>query len=132
MTLYLDASALVKRYVAEEGSDEVLAAMDANAWAMCRVGFVETSRAVRIGGEKADVKRFERDWVAFYVVEVDTGLTERAAELAAAHRLRTLDALHLAAAVSLPLGDLVLATWDRRLHEAAGAEGLQVFPETLR
>jgi hypothetical protein len=27
--------------------------------------------------------------------------------------------------------DLVLATWDRRLHTAARAEGLQLIPEAL-
>jgi hypothetical protein len=31
----------------------------------------------------------------------------------------------------LPQDDLLLATWDRRLHAAAGAEGLGLIPETL-
>jgi hypothetical protein len=27
--------------------------------------------------------------------------------------------------------DLLFATWDRRLHAAAGAEGLKLIPETI-
>jgi hypothetical protein len=42
-----------------------------------------------------------------------------------------MDALHLAAALMLPRDDLLLATWDRRLHAAAGAEGLALTPEKL-
>jgi hypothetical protein len=37
----------------------------------------------------------------------------------------------LAAALLLPRDDLVLATWDRRLHAAAAAEGLTLTPEKL-
>jgi uncharacterized protein len=130
--LYLDASALVKRYVAEEGSDVVLEAMNGpKPWAMCRIGFVETVRAVGVGGESQDVKKVERDWVAFYIVDVDRALTEHAAELALSHRLRTLDALHLAAALALPVDDLTFASWDTRLHRAAGDEALATLPAEL-
>jgi predicted nucleic acid-binding protein len=132
MTLYLDASALVKRYIAEEGSDAVRAAIDdADGLAMCRVGFVETIRAVAFGGDRRDVKRVERHWTAIAVVEVDRTLAEKAAALAVSHGLRALDALHLAAALSLPGGDLILATWDRRLHEAARREGLRTLPAAI-
>lgn len=130
--LYLDASALVKRYVTEDGSDAVLDAMNgASALSMCRVGFVETLRAVGRAGERRDVRRFERDWLSFDVVEVDRALTESAAELALSHDLRSLDALHLAAALALPADDLTLATWDARLHRAARDQSLDALPATL-
>ena len=67
----------------------------------------------------------------FDVIEVAGRLAEEAAELAIDRELRSLDALHLAAALTLPTEDLLLATWDRRLHAAAGAEGLGLVPETL-
>jgi predicted nucleic acid-binding protein len=67
----------------------------------------------------------------FGVIEVDQRLVEHAAELAIDRELRSLDALHLAAALVLPRDDLVLATWDRRLHASAGAAGLQLIPEAL-
>lgn len=65
------------------------------------------------------------------VVEIDERLVEHAAELALDLELRSLDALHLAAALLLPSDGLVFATWDRRLHMAAGTSGLEVLPATL-
>lgn len=130
--LYLDASALVKRYVEEEGSDLVLAAMrNAQAWAMCRVGYVETVRAVGLAGGRKLVKRVEADWLSIDVVEVDSGLAEHAAQLALSAELRSLDALHLAAALLLPSDELTVATWDARLHRAAIDQGLETLPGTL-
>jgi len=67
----------------------------------------------------------------FAVIEVDQRSVEEAAALAIDQKLRSLDALHLAAALVLPHDDLLFATWDRRLHIAAGAEGLGLIPETL-
>ncbi len=128
--LYLDASALVKRYVAEDGSELVRRAMAADsAWFMCRVGFVETVRAVglTVGRRAADVVR--REWDAFGVIEVDAALAQHAAELALSRELRSLDALHLAAASLLPSATLTVATWDVRLHRAARASGLATLPE---
>ncbi|HEY5709493.1 MAG TPA: hypothetical protein VIS51_08865 [Solirubrobacterales bacterium] len=54
MKLYLDSSALVKRYVEEAGSLDVNAAMSAaDICSACWVGFVETFRAVGLAvGER--------------------------------------------------------------------------------
>lgn len=132
MTAYVESSGLVKRYVAEEGSDLLESAMDrADALAICRIGFVETARAIGLAGDEQDVKKFEAEWEWFDVIDVDQALAERAAALALSHGLRTLDALHLAAALELESGDVTFVTWDRRLHQAACAEGLTVLPETL-
>ena len=132
MMLYLDSSALVKRYVQEEDSDAVLAAMeDADAWSMCRIGFVETIRAVALSGGRKAVRKIERDWLSFDVIEVDRALAEHAAELTLTTELRSLDALHLAAALVLPPQGLTIATWDARLHRAARAQGLATFPVAL-
>jgi predicted nucleic acid-binding protein len=122
----------VKRYVAEAGSDAVRSAMQtASGWFMCRVGFVETARAVgQVAGESA-VSRFAQEWPAFAVVEVDQELAERAASLALAGALRSLDALHLASALLLPRAEVCVATWDRRLSNAARDQGLRVLPESL-
>lgn len=130
--LYLDASALVKRYVAEPGSDLVRSAMaDATGWFMCRIGFVETLRAVGLaaGARAADAVR--REWASFSVIEVDAALAERAAALTLSHRLRSLDALHLASALLLPAEVVTVATWDERLHRAARANGLRVLPDRI-
>lgn len=132
MRLYLDASALVKRYVDEAGSDAVVEAMGrARVCSICRIGYVETVRAVTRGGDGKDVTRAKRDWRGFDVVEVDEAVMERAAELSIESGLRTLDALHLAAALSLSVPEVVFATWDRDLHEAARSKGLETIPAAL-
>jgi len=118
--------------VAEPGGDLVRDVMErAEGWFMCRVGFVETVRAVGLSGGAAAARAVRREWPAIAVVEIDQRLVEHAAGLAAAHGLGSLDAVHLAAALVLPGADLQFATWDSRLHAAAGAEGLDLVPATL-
>jgi len=131
--LYLDSSALVKRYLREDGSDAIVAAMDAEgAWCSCRIGYLETARAVWRAADASAIGDVEADWREFDVVEVDRSLTERAVELALESGLRSLDALHLAAALSLgPEDEPTFATWDKRLHRAARAHGLSVLPASL-
>jgi hypothetical protein len=103
----------------------------ADGWFMCRIGFVETVRAVGLSAGKAVAEIVREEWPAFGVIEVDQRLAEHAAELGIARELRSLDALHLAAALMLAQDDLLLVTWDHRLHTAASAEGLGLIPETL-
>jgi predicted nucleic acid-binding protein len=130
--LYLDASALVKRYIAKEGSEALIGAMgEAEGWAICRIGYVETARAIQLAAGKAAVRRFVADWPSFEVVEVDAHLSEHAAELTFTEELRSLDALHLAAALLIASDGLTLASWDVRLHRAARRRGLRVFPSEL-
>lgn len=119
----------MKRYVAEPQSELVRDAMaGAEAWFMCRVGFVETLRAVGLAAGASAAEPFVDEWPAFGVIEIDQALVENAAALAFKRDLRSLDALHLAAALLLGGEELVLATWDRRLHAAARAEGLELLP----
>ena len=103
----------------------------ADGWYMCRVGFVETARALEIAAGRGAVSSLRREWPAFAVIEVDQQLVESATVLALRHEIRSLDALHLAAALVLPRADLIVAVWDARLHAAAGAVGLRVAPESL-
>jgi uncharacterized protein len=132
LKLYLDASALVKRYVDEIGSDVVgMAIRRADTCSICRVGYVETMRAVARGGGPDDLTRVNRDWMGFHIVEVDRSVTETAAHLGVETGLRALDALHLAAALSLSGAETVFATWDTRLHRAAQAHGLRTLPVAL-
>jgi predicted nucleic acid-binding protein len=118
--------------VSEPGSDIVREAMgDADAWFMCRAGYVETVRAVGLAAGAVSAEAVRGEWSAFGVIEIDQRLVESAAELAIDSELKSLDALHLAAALVLPRDDLVFATWDRRLHAAAAAIGMQLMPQTL-
>lgn len=105
---------------------------DADAWFICRIGYVETMRAVSLAGGTAAGTAFRQEWPAFGIVEVDDQLAEHAASLALDRDLRSLDALHLAAALVLPTAGLTFATWDKRLCAAAVAEDLHVLPATAR
>jgi uncharacterized protein len=132
LRLYLDSSALVKRYVAEEGSDEVRVAMvAAERLTSCRLGFVETVRAVGLRVGYLGAKRVLDDWGGFAVIEIDRDVAERAAQVALSEGLRAGDALHLAAALAASAENLVFATWDARLHRAARAHGLRTLPAVL-
>jgi predicted nucleic acid-binding protein len=140
--LYLDASALVKRYVAEPGSQEVVAVTaEAAAVATSLVSRAEVAaafaRAVRLGilddraGRRVR-RRFAREWPDFIRVPVTEAVVARADALAWDHGLRGYDAVQLAAALAWQdaIGqDVVLATFDRQLWEVAPQAGLQAWPE---
>jgi uncharacterized protein len=130
VTLFLDTSALVKRYRAEEGTASVLAAMERDSrWvvsamalpeariAMCAAWSGSPPEAV-LQGLAADIDRC-------HVVPVDPECLARATEIGCAHGLRTLDAIHLAAADRLPR-PVTLVTFDRRQAETARLLGFDV------
>lgn len=140
--LYLDASALVKLYVPEPGSDELnrlllgrrdvvvsdLAVTEIVS-SLCRrrrEGSLTTALVARVhrtllGHIEAGVYR------RFELIPAGHREAERLLVSVATHPLRAADALHLALAVGA--GAASLLTWDRRLGAAARAIGLGVFPE---
>ena len=143
MVLYLDTSALLKRYVAEPESEDVRAKLD-EAVVIATAVITRTevaaalSRAQRDGrmgaGEARRAEReFLEDWGDFGKVPVTEKLASEAAELAWRQGLRTYDAVQLAAALRCqqafaPLGkETVFACFDRRLREAAEAENLETW-----
>ena len=106
--IFLDSSALVKRYVDEAGSAWVaqLMAQDTE-WAASDLAHSETRIALcRRGPEGSPGSRSQgklvRDWSHFVTVAVDADCLAQAAELGCRLQLRTLDAIHLAAARRLP------------------------------
>ncbi len=141
MIVYVDASALVKRYVTEAGSAEVNdLTSGATAVATALVTRAEVAaafaRAVRVGvlddvaGRRAQ-RRFSREWPDLMRVPVTEALVARAEAVAWAHGLRGYDAVQLASALTWQdaLGqEIVLATFDRQLWEAAPEAGLRVWP----
>jgi predicted nucleic acid-binding protein len=70
-------------------------------------------------------------WGALTAIRLDGRLARSAGALADRHGLRALDAIHLASALSIatPADQTTFVTFDRRLAEAAIAEGLTVLPE---
>lgn len=103
----------------------------ADVWFICRIGLLETVRAVAIAGGSEAARGARDEWSRFEVIEIEDQLCRRALDLALAHGLSTLDSLHLASALLvLPSGSTV-ATWDRRLHAASVAEGLSTLPNAI-
>lgn len=129
--LFLDTSALIKRYVEEEGTELVLRRMDADPdWAVSSVARTEaeiTLCRLDFGPDViADVQqRLREDWERCHVVPVDPACLDRASEIGCRYEVRTLDALHLAAADRLPR-PVVLLTFDRRQADAARSMDLAV------
>ncbi len=132
MTLFLDTSALVKRYRAERGTDAVLTAMRRDRqWVVSALSAAEARIAFCAawgGPVPADVPdRLASDLARCLVVPVDPECLARAAELGCALGLRTLDAIHLAAADRQPRPRAFLA-FDRRQSDAAVTLGHTVIP----
>lgn len=144
MIVYLDASALVKRYVAERGSREVIeltTAAEIVATSLISRAEVAAAfaRAVRLGvldpgGGRRAQRKFSREWPDFARVPVSEALVSRAEMLAWDYGLRGYDAVQLASALTWQesIGqDVWLATFDGQLWEAAPGAGLQVWPERV-
>jgi uncharacterized protein len=142
--VYLDASAIVKRYVAEAGSADVAALLTGVSVvgtvvvsrAEVSAAFARASRAgvVPRDGAEAALAAFAAEWESFVRVQVTEVLVARAAALAWEHGLRGYDSVHLAAARFWQdmIGERVtVATYDRQLWDAARAGGLEAWPARL-
>ena len=129
--LFLDTSALLKRYVEEDGTELVLELMIGDPeWVVSSVARTEAEITLcRLGFDRDDStdvwRRLGDDWTRCYVVPVDPACIERAGEIGCRYEVRTLDAIHLAAADRLPRPHVVL-TFDRRQADAARAMELVV------
>jgi predicted nucleic acid-binding protein len=141
---YLDASALVKRYIVERSSRETIAlTSDSDMTATSIVSRAEVAavfaKAVRVGVVKGEVardaqRRFAEDWPDLARVSVTEALVERAERLAWEHGLRGCDAVQLASALTWQESvgqEIVLATFDQQLWEAAKRSGLKAWPDQL-
>jgi predicted nucleic acid-binding protein len=142
MIVYADPSALVKLFVAEQGSELTHDAL-VGAWMLGTVLLTRAelgaalSRGARRGliteSEALTARRqVDAAWATWVRIAVDENLVLRAEALAWEHGLRGYDAIHLASALNWQeyVGHpIVLATFDRELWEAAQEVGLTRWPE---
>ena len=134
--IFVDTSALVKRYLDESGTRTVMAAMDADtAWAASAVALVECEIALcqRAGRDTTAaplLAALRREWPRFAVIPIDDTCLARARDIGCELGTRTMDSIHLAAADRLPR-PLTFVTFDRRQADAAGALGFRVLPTGL-
>lgn len=140
MILYLDTSALVKAYVAEEFSDEILGEMKkANAIASHPIAYVEAHAAFsrikrenKITESEFDLVKtsFCTDWENYLLLENTLPLLKHAANLTDMLALRAYDSVHLAAADLLSKQSkkpVTFACFDRHLNRAANILGLLIL-----
>lgn len=145
MIAYLDASALVKRYVVERRSRETIElTATAEMIAVSIVSRAEVAaafaKAARIGLVTPEIarnaqRRFAEDWPDLLRVPVTEALVERADGLAWEHGLRGYDAVQLASGLTWQESvgeEIILATFDQQLRDAAKRTGLKVWPDILR
>ena len=132
MSLYVDSSALLKRYLGEPDSEACDAILRSDpALVTGRHTVVEVRRNLaqlvspaHLAGVKA---LFERDLSAISLVELDAVTCETAAAIAEVTGVRTLDALHLAAAQRVGGTALPFLTYDVRQAQAARSLGFTVL-----
>jgi uncharacterized protein len=144
MIVYLDASALVKRYVAEAGSQEVASlitkadtvgtAAISRAEVSAALGKAARMKVLTLAEAASALQVFTADWENLVRLQITEVLIARAAAFAWDHGLRGYDAVHLAAATfwqEMLGGPVVLSTFDRQLWQVASVTGLTAWPETI-
>ena len=140
MILYLDTSALLKRYFKEPYSDGVISRWkEAAEIVTSSVAYAETLATVYRKKNESSLKHevvrkivraFQADWYTFIRVDVTDDLNETIEKVVRKQSLRGFDAVHLASALviheKLPQ-NFFFACFDGRLNQAAQMEGLETF-----
>lgn len=132
MTLYVDASALLKRYVAEPDSPSATTILRSDpvlvsSW--MTVVEVRRNLARLLSGTalRAVRQQAERDFDAMALVSCDSAICTAAAVIGETLAVRSLDAIHLASAQRLLIQSLGFVTFDLRQGQAARSLGLRVL-----
>lgn len=131
MTVALDSSGLLARYLSGPAGEVARSAMAADrVWCASALALTEALMVVdqldADPSERDDLRRALRDdWERIHVVPIDGRSLDRAAELGRTQPLRTVDALHLAAADRLPR-PLTYVTFDPRQIPVAVGLGFDV------
>ena len=131
MSIYVDSSALLKRYIDEPDSDTADSLLRSDPSLLtARHTLIEVRRNLaRLLGERdasAARSAFLKDVAVLSIVELDEGTCEAAAGIAETTGVRSLDALHLAAAQRAGGPGLPFLTFDVRQAQAARSLGLTV------
>jgi uncharacterized protein len=132
MAVYVDTSALLKRYLDEPDSDAAEEYLLSDAtWLTGRHTYVEVRRNLARATRDEVLVRirdtFEADWRRMTIIELDEVTCRLAADIAEQTGLRSLDSLHLGAATRLGPATLSIITYDIRQAQAARQLGFDVL-----
>jgi uncharacterized protein len=130
--IYVDSSALVKRYVREHLSDVADSLLLADPeWVTAEHTFAEVSLALarRLDDESVERARpfLDADWERTAIVALDHDLSLAAVRIGRQAGVRTLDALHLAAAERIAGRAVPIVTFDLWLARSARSIGFGVL-----
>ena len=141
MRIFLDTSALAKRYVQEPGSEELeeLLISTSPEIFISTLAFVEFASAmgrkflnkeIEMAEIAETIKELERDWYkVFAKIPLEDTLAETAAAIALEYSLKGADAVHLASAQASGV-ELFIAS-DNKLNRAANKLGINTYdPES--
>ena len=123
---YLDASALVKLAVfAPETAALERTVLSQDALVSSEVGAIELTRALARTGQPKLLAQADAVLDAIHLAALTPAIRLQAGRLTPSS-LRTLDAIHIATALSVSLQNLDFVTYDDRQAAAARAAGLRV------
>jgi len=129
-SLYLDSSALLKRYLEEEFSqqcEEIIIKYQDKY--ISQIGVTETLINLRKRLSAAEfamaAKLFEADIAIFNIIEFDEATSALAVEIADGTNLATFDYIHLASAARLGSKAIDFLTYDKVQRKAAKSLGFK-------
>lgn len=138
--LFCDTSALMKLYVNEAGSLQMMSlAQSATSifvaeitWVEMRAALAQRVRLQSTPMTEADqaLERLRAEWSQFQKITTDARLCEIAGDMAAAFGLRAYDSVQLAAADQIhkaTSGQMRLCCFDKQMNAAAKVLGMAVF-----
>lgn len=138
MIAYVDTSAVMKRVMDEPGSDivldvwgraeDVVSSEVVCAETRAALDALQESGRLDAAGHDGMVGQAEGVLGELRLIRTDAAIDTAASELADRHALHGLDAVHLAAALSVDAPRIVVTTWDRSLAKAASDCGMPVVP----
>jgi uncharacterized protein len=139
---YLDASAWVKRYYAEKGTEWVQDLFSRNELMACAtLGVIEVTatlsrkrkaQEINPAQYRQKIEELEDDWGGFVQIQLTRELVSIAGELAKKYALRGSDAVHLASALRLQQRtdeknvQVIIVTADAELKKASESADLEV------
>lgn len=138
--IYLDTSALVKKYVIEDGTENIRELLKTRrVFFTSKLTYAEVcasfARKQREGGIKLQHyeniwKSFLKDWESLNLIEINDVIFPIIRKTVETHFIRGSDAIHLSSAIWLGNNvekTITFVVSDKRLLNAAMDEGLQVI-----
>ncbi len=132
MILYLDSSAFAKRHAPDErdsrGCSELIERFE--VWVTSRISAIEVPRALHRSMALPEAvqatRRFDEDLRETNVIAIDADVSTMARDLAIREHVKSLDAIHLASALTFPPAAVSFLTYDRQQARVARALGFQL------